>query len=119
MPCNLTRRLFGAVALPLAFVLASCGGSSGTPIAATTTGSTATPAIFTVASQSKLLNQSGGSVLLTAADGTQYQLDLPANAVTGETTVSLTTQAPGAGQQFNVLLQPAGLLLSSGNVATS
>ncbi len=106
------------VVLALSFLLASCGGSSGTPAVAAAPGATTTPVAFTAARQSANLNATGGSVALTGADGTKYQLDLPAGALVGDTTLSLTTQAPGDGQQFNLLLQPAGLVFAGGNVGT-
>ena len=109
--------LFPAV-LALSFLLASCGGGSGTPAATAAPGATTAPVVFVAASQSASLNAAGGSLTLTAADGTRYQLDLPAGALAGDTTLSLTTQAPGEGQQFNLLLQPAGLVLAGGAVGT-
>ena len=118
MPHRFTPRFLLALTLPVAVLLASCGGSSGTPIAATTPGPTTTPVVFTAASQSTSLNETGGSLSLTSADGTRFQLDLPAGALAGATTLTLATQTPAAGQQFNLLLQPAGLVLNSGTTFT-
>ncbi len=118
MPHRFTPRFLLALTLPVAVLLTSCGGSSGTPISATTPGSTTTPVVFTAASQSTSLNETGGSLSLTSADGTRFQLDLPAGALAGATTLTLATQTPAAGQQFNLLLQPAGLVLNSGTTGT-
>ena len=84
------------------------GGASGAP---------GTPA-FVAATQSAILSSAGGAVSLTAADGTVIQFDLPPGAVLTDTTITLTTQAPAAGQRFNVLLQPPGLVFVNGLAAT-
>ena len=117
MPHKIAPRFILALTLSMAFLLASCGGSSGTPAAAATPGTT-TPVLFVAASQSMTLNAAGGSVTLAGADGTQYQLVIPPGALTSSTTLTLTTQTPATGQQFNLLLQPAGLVLASGAVGT-
>ena len=117
MPHKKAPRFTLALTLSLAFLLASCGGGSSAPAVAEAPG-TATPALFVAASQSVTLNAAGGGVTLAGSDGTQYQLVIPAGALTSSTTLTLTTQTPATGQQFNLLLQPAGLVLASGAVGT-
>lgn len=59
----------------------------------------------------------GGSVSLTAADGSKFTLDVPANALTADTTISMTAVksidgAPLAeGAMAAVQLEPSGLFL--------
>lgn len=96
----------------VALLLAACGGGSGGG-----SGAPGTPA-FVAATQSTTLSSAGGAVSLTAADGTVIQFDLPPGAVLTDTTITLTTQAPAAGQRFNVLLQPPGLVFVNGLAAT-
>ncbi|MFZ4856038.1 MAG: TolB family protein [Desulfuromonadaceae bacterium] len=91
-------------------LLAACGGSSS---------SNPAPAnAFKVESKSEVVGTTGGSVTQTLADGTVFKLDVPAGALTSSTTLSLTTQQPVEGQRFNLLLQPAGLVLANGTAAT-
>jgi Tol biopolymer transport system component len=97
----------------LALLLAGCGGGdSTTPAAEPVT------APFVSVAQSNDVGAAGGSVSLTAADGTQYTLDVPAGALATTTTLSLTTAAPATGQRFRVVAGPDGLLFKSGTAAT-
>ena len=63
------------------------------------------------------VGKSGGSVSLTAADGRKFTLDVPANALDAETTITLTAvkTLDGAPLDANtpaaVQLEPSGLLL--------
>lgn len=97
----------------VALLLAACGGGG----SGGGSGAPGTPA-FVAATQSTTLSSAGGAVSLTAADGTVIQFDLPPGAVLTDTTITLTTQAPAAGQRFNVLLQPPGLVFVNGLAAT-
>ena len=94
----------------ISLLLAACGGGSGS-------GAPGTPA-FVAATQSAILSSAGGAVSLTAADGTVIQFELPAGAVLTDTNFTLTTQAPAAGQRFNVVLLPSGLVFANGLAAT-
>lgn len=64
-----------------------------------------------LASASANLGPLGGSVALTAPDGTRFALDVPAGALTRATTVELAARAAPAGGRFQLVLQPAGLVL--------
>lgn len=105
------RRLLYGAGLWLGLLLAGCGGGGG----AVAPGA---PAAFVAASQSATLDSAGGSISLTAADGTVFRFDVPPGALTAATTMSLTTQSPLSGQQFRLQLQPAGLVLAGGATGT-
>ena len=98
----------------ISLLLAACGGGSGS---GSSSGAPGTPA-FVAATQSAILSSAGGAVSLTAADGTVIQFELPAGAVLTDTNFTLTTQAPAAGQRFNVVLLPSGLVFANGLAAT-
>lgn len=68
--------------------------------------------------KSAVLGPAGGTITHMLADGTAFAVDVPAGALTEQTTLTLATQRPAAGQRFNLLLQPAGLVLASGATAT-
>jgi hypothetical protein len=91
-------------------ILTACGGSSSSNPAQSNA--------FKVESKSQVVGATGGSVTQTLTDGTVFKLDVPAGALTSSTTLSLTTQQPVEGQRFNLLLQPAGLVLANGTAAT-
>ena len=103
------NRLSLAACLAVVLLLVSCGGGGGEPPSA--------PA-FVPAEKSATLDADGGSLSLTAADGTGYRFDLPAGAVTAPTTLTLATREPAQGQRFKLLLQPAGLVLARGASGT-
>ena len=107
----MVNRAFVACTCALALLLTGCGGGGS---AAPATES----ALFVPASHSNTVGAAGGSVRLTAPDGTQYTLEVPAGALPGTTTLSLTTAAPGEGQRFRVVAGPDGLLFKSGTAAT-
>jgi hypothetical protein len=114
---SLTRSvLIGTCAL--GFLLAGCGGSDSAATATATDPAPATAAPFISVAQSSAVGAAGGSVSLTAADGTQYTLDVPTGALATTTTLSLTTAAPATGQRFRVVAGPDGLLFKSGSPAT-
>ena len=98
----------------VSLLVAACGGGN---VGGGASGAPGTPA-FVAATQSAILSSAGGAVSLTAADGTVIQFDLPPGAVLTDTTFTLTTQAQAAGQRFNVLLQPPGLVFVNGLAAT-
>jgi hypothetical protein len=77
--------LFGVLAL-LGFGCGTDidGGSSETP------GPTVTPLLDTERETSEVVGPEGGAVSMTAADGTEYMLTLPADALLEETEISLT-----------------------------
>ena len=101
----------------LALLLAGCGGGSGAVAPSASADTPAAPP-FVQASKSSAVGAAGGSVSLTAADGTVFKFEMPAGALSATTTLTLATQKPAAGQQFNLLLQPAGLVLSGGGAGT-
>lgn len=79
----------------------------------------AAPSNDFVAEQASLaMGPAGGNLSLQLADGMSFHVEIPAGALTSQTTLTLTTQKPVGGQRFNLLLQPAGLVLASGSTAT-
>ena len=62
----------------------------------------------------KTMGTSGGTLTLTLTDGTGFELVVPSGALSADTTLSLTTQAPVPGQRFNLVLKPAGMILAGG-----
>lgn len=106
------NRLTLAACLAVVLLLVSCGGGGG--------GGDEPPSApaFVPAEKSATLDAGGGSLSLTAADGTGYRFDLPAGAVTAPTTLTLATREPAQGQRFKLLLQPAGLVLARGTSGT-
>ncbi|MEI6828142.1 MAG: hypothetical protein WCK54_21325 [Desulfuromonadales bacterium] len=64
------------------------------------------------------MGPAGGSVTLALTNGTVFQFDVPAGALPTATTLSLSSRQPSSGQRFNLLLQPAGLLLANGAKGT-
>lgn len=100
-------RLFIFVAV--CCILTACGGGGST---------TTTPDSFTPETKTQVVGPSGGSITHTLANSASFQIDIPAGALTSDTTFTFTTQKPTEGQRFNYLLQPAGLVLANGAVAT-
>lgn len=76
----------------------------------------ATP--FVAATQSATVDAAGGSLELTASDGTRYTLTIPPGALVESTEVSLTTREPVGDERFHVVVGPAGLLLEAGTAAS-
>lgn len=101
-------RLFIFVAV-CCCILTACGGGGGT---------TTTPDSFTPETKTQVVGPGGGSITHTLANSAAFQIDIPAGALTSDTTFTFTTQKPTEGQRFNYLLQPAGLVLANGAVAT-
>ena len=108
-------RLFIFIALCCG-ILSACGGGGGT----TPTGgdTTTTPDSFTPETKTQVVGSGGGSITHTLANSASFQIDIPAGALTSDTTFIFTTQKPVSGQRFNYLLQPAGLVLANGATAT-
>jgi hypothetical protein len=106
------NRLLFCIAMATTLLLPGCGGGGTTPVT-----STEAPA-FVPASQIATLGTAGGSVSLTAPDGTLYTLAVPAGALAKDTALSLTTAAPGEGQRFRVVAGPDGLVFQGGLAAT-
>ena len=96
----------------LTLLLAGCDGDDSAAPAAVT----ATPFVSVV--QSNAVGAAGGSVSLTAADGTQYTLEVPAGALARNTTLSLTTAEPEGVQRFRLITGPDGLVFKVGRPAT-
>jgi hypothetical protein len=105
-----STRLWPALTLACAWLLAACGGSDDA--------ATPPPAAFIAETKSGVIGTAGGAVTLTLANGTVFDLSLPAGAVKADTTFVLTTQEPIAGQRFHLRLQPEGLVFAQGKAAT-
>jgi hypothetical protein len=101
-------------------LLTACGGSDYDATAAPPgpPAAPAPPPAFVAESTSAMLGKGGGTVTLTTVGGTVYEFGVPAGALKSDTTFTLTTQAPLAGQRFNLKLQPAGLVFAQGKTAT-
>lgn len=107
------QRLLSCVALAVMLALSGCGGGSDVaPPSSTPTSA------FVAIAQASNVGRGGGSVSLTAADGTQYTFSVPAGALAKDTTLSLTTAEPGDGQRFRVVAGPDGLVFQAGLPAT-
>lgn len=100
-------RLF--ILIAVCGILSACGGGGGT---------TTTPDSFTPETKTQVVGPGGGSITHTLANSAAFQIDIPTGALTSDTTFTFTTQKPTEGQRFNYLLQPAGLVLANGAVAT-
>ena len=92
-------------------ILTACGGGNDEV-------TSTNPNSFTAESKSQVMGPVGGSITLTLANGAVFQFEVPPGALTSSTTLSLATQEATAGQRFNLVLQPAGLILVNGAVGT-
>lgn len=92
------------IAPALLLALSACGGKK-----------TAAPAPATA---SATLGLAGGALGVTGADGTRFDLVVPAGALAASTTLSLTAEPPDAGQRFHVVLGPPGVAFKLGAPAT-
>jgi len=105
MNSNHTKSIYSALFL-IALLLGSCGGGGGSTAATTptTNATAASNALFTdaadpvnvtvttdtVRAASQIVTTSGATLNATAADGSQFTLVIPANAVTQDTTITMT-----------------------------
>ncbi len=72
----------------------------------------------TAVTASATLGRTGGTFGVTGRDGTRFDLTIPAGALASVTTLSLTAEAPAAGQRFHLVLGPPGLAFTLGTPAT-
>ncbi len=98
-------RSVGALVAAAALAV-GCGGG-GTDEA----GAPPTP-VFDARSVTQSVGTAGGSVVLTAADGTGYRLTLPAGALGAATSITLASTEPAEGARAAVELAPASLRLA-------
>ncbi len=75
-------------------------------------------AVATGQSSTANLGAAGGTVVLATGEGAQFSLELPAGALPEATAVRLSTLAPTGAQRFQLRLEPAGLVLADGKVAS-
>lgn len=99
-------RRFVACLLAGAALAVGCGGGGGDGA-----GSTPTP-VFDARAVTQSVGTAGGSVVLTAADGTSYRLTLPAGALSAAVSFTLASTEPAEGARAALELAPAGLRLA-------
>lgn len=99
------RHLCVLLMVAMLAILSACGGGDSSAIVSDT---------FVAQTAAATLGSSGGTLSLSLTDGTKFEMVIPAGALTTNTALTLTTQPPVAGQRFNLLVKPAGLILAGG-----